>query len=75
MGKEEIARHEQFFLFPQCFLVNHIIVSPLVHIFDTISLFAAELKSLKLTYEVKVTYLPHRVKNRLVHIERIYRGQ
>ena len=44
MGKEEIARNEQFLLFPQCFLVNQIIVSPLVHIFDRISLFAAEFK-------------------------------
>ena len=43
MGKEEIARYEQFLLFPQCFLLNQI-VSPFVHIFDIVSLFAAELK-------------------------------
>ena len=41
--KGEIARNEQFFLFPQCFLLNQIIVSPFVHILDIISLFAAEL--------------------------------
>ena len=44
MGKGEIARFEQFLLFPQCFLLNQIIVSPFVHIFDIITLFAAELK-------------------------------
>ena len=42
--KEEIARNEQFLLFPQYFLLNQIIVSPFVHIFDIISLFAAELE-------------------------------
>ena len=42
VGKGEIARNEQFLLFPQCFLLNRIIVSPLVHIFDILSLFAAE---------------------------------
>ena len=40
--KEEIARHEQFLLFPQCFPPNQIIVSLFVHIFDIISLFSAE---------------------------------
>ena len=43
MGKGEIARNEQFLLFPQCFLLNQIIVSPFVHSFDFISLFGAEL--------------------------------
>ena len=44
VGRGEIARNEQFLLFPQCFLLNQIIVSPFVHIFDIISLFAAELE-------------------------------
>ena len=44
MGKEEIARNEQFLLFPQCFLLNQKIVSPFVNIFDIISLFTAELE-------------------------------
>ena len=48
MGKGEIARHEQFLLFPHCFLVNQLIVSPFVHTYDFISLFAAELKELKI---------------------------
>ena len=45
VGKGEIARHEQFLLFPQCFLLNQIIVP---HIFDIIFLFAPELKELKI---------------------------
>ena len=44
VGKEEIARNEQFLLFPQCFLLNQIIVSLFVYIFDIISLFAGELE-------------------------------
>ena len=44
MGKEEIARNEQFLLFPQCFLLTQKIVSPFVKIFDIKSLFAAELE-------------------------------
>ena len=48
VGKEEIARNGQFLLFPQCFRLNQIIVSPFVHIFDTISLFAPELEEPKI---------------------------
>ena len=44
VGKRKIARNEQFLLFAQCLLVSQIIVSPFVHIFDIISLFAAELE-------------------------------
>ena len=44
VGKEEIARNNQFLLFPQCFLLNQKTVSPFVNIFDIISLFAAELE-------------------------------
>ena len=44
VGKEEIARYEQFLLFPQCFLLNQKIVSPFINIYDIISLFAAELE-------------------------------
>ena len=44
MGKEEIARNEQFLLFPQCFQLNQEIVSPFVNIFDIISFFTAELE-------------------------------
>ena len=39
VGKEEIARYEQFLLFPQCFLLNQKIASPFVNIYDIISLF------------------------------------
>ena len=48
VGKGEIARNKQFLLFPICFLLNQIIVSPFVHIFNIISLFAAELKEPKI---------------------------
>ena len=44
VGKEEIARNEQFLLFPQFFLLNQKIVSPFRNIYDIISLFAAELE-------------------------------
>ena len=47
MGKEEIARNEQYLLFPQCFLLNQKIVSPFVNIYDIISLLAAELDESK----------------------------
>ena len=48
VGKEEIARNEQFLLFPQCFLLNQIIVSPFFHIFYFGSLFAAEFEEPKI---------------------------
>ena len=35
--KGEIARNEQFLLFPQCFQLNQITVFPFVHNFDIIS--------------------------------------
>ena len=46
--KEEIARHEQFLLFPQCFLLNQKIKSPFLNIYGIISLFAAELEERKI---------------------------
>ena len=48
VGKEEIARNQQFLLFPQCFLLNQRIVSPFVHIFDITFSFAAELEEPKI---------------------------
>ena len=45
VGKGEIARNEQFLLFPQCFLLHQLIVSPIVYIFDIIYLFSAELEN------------------------------
>ena len=48
LGKGEIASNEQFLLFPQCFLLNQIIITPFVLVFDIISLFAAELEGLKI---------------------------
>ena len=49
VGKEEIARNEQFLLFPQCFLLNQKIVSPFVNTYDITSLFAAELVEPKIS--------------------------
>ena len=46
--KGEIARNEQFLLFPQCFLLNQIIASPFAYIFDIISLFADEFEEPKI---------------------------
>ena len=51
--KEEIARYEQFLLFPEFFLLNQKIVSLFVHIFDITSSLAAELEEPKLGCEVK----------------------
>ena len=48
VGKGEIAHNEQFLLFLQCFLLNQINVSAFVHIFDSESLFAAELEETKI---------------------------
>ena len=52
-GKGEIARNEQFLLFPQCFLLNQTTVYPFVNIFDTVLYFLLNWKSLKWTYQVK----------------------
>ena len=48
VGKGDIARNEQFLLFPQCFQLSQIVVSPFVNIFDLISSFAAELEEPKI---------------------------
>ena len=56
MGKGEIARNEQFLLFRQCFLLNQITVSPFVHIYGIISLFAAELEKPKIGISGKGLY-------------------
>ena len=53
--KEEIARNEQFLLFPQCFLLNQKILSPFINIFDIISLFAAELEEPKIWHARYIT--------------------
>ena len=46
--KEEIARNEQFLLFPECFQLNQKIIPPFVNIYDIISLFATELEEPKI---------------------------
>ena len=52
VGKEEIARNEQFLLFPQCFLLNQKILSQFVNSFVNLYLLLYW-KSPKLAYEVK----------------------
>ena len=52
-GKGEIARNEQFLPFLQCFLLNQIIVSPVVHISDITSLCAAEFEEPKINISGK----------------------
>ena len=48
VGRGEIARYEQFLLFPHCFLLNQIVVSLFVRVFEIISLFAAECEESKI---------------------------
>ena len=45
---EKLLLNKQFFHFPQCFLLNEIIISPFVHTFDIISLVAFELEEPKI---------------------------
>ena len=73
VGKEEIARNEQFLLFPQCFLLNHKIVSPFVNIFDIISLFAAKLEEPKIGISGKGLTHYQTTNFRLFQIERLCR--
>ena len=63
VGKEEIACNKQFLLFPQCFLLNQKIVSPLVNIYDIICLFAAELEEPKMACEVKGEAITSMIKD------------
>ena len=56
VGKGEIARKEQFLLFPQCFLLNQIMVPQFVHILNIISLLAAELEEPKICISGKGLY-------------------
>ena len=53
LGNGEIARDMQFLLFPQCFLLNQIIVSQFVHIFELQLSLLLNLQSLKLAYQVE----------------------
>ena len=53
LGKGEIAHNEQFLLFPQCFQLNQITVSPFVHIFYVMSLFVDVSEEPKIGLSVK----------------------
>ena len=67
VGKEEIAHNKQFLLFPQCFQLDQITVSPFVHIFEIISLFAIELKEPKIGISGD-GLMPMTSNNHYVHI-------
>ena len=80
VGKGESARNERFLLFPQCFLLNQVIVFPFVNIFDIIhmyhvlvSLFAAKfgepeigMSGKGLTKPLKCSLIDHQILT-LVH--------
>ena len=51
--KGEITHNERFLLFPQCFLLNRITISPSVHICDIISVFDDEFEETKMAYQLK----------------------
>ena len=56
VGIEEIARNEQFLLFPQCFLLNQKIISTFVSIYDIMIymyLFAADFEEPKISIRGK----------------------
>ena len=53
VGKEEIAHNEQFLLFPQCFLLNQITVSPLSIFLISLSLFFVEIEEPKIAVSGK----------------------
>ena len=53
VGKEEIAHYEQFLLFPQCFVLNLIIVPSLSIFLTSYFYLLLNWKSPKLAYEVK----------------------
>ena len=62
VGKGEIARNEQFLLFPQCLILIQIILFPFVDIYDTIALFAAEFEEPKIGISGKeLTSTPHNI--------------
>ena len=53
VGKGEIACNEQFLLYPQCFLLNQIIVPHLSICLTSYLYLVLNWKSLKLAYQVK----------------------
>ena len=73
--KKEITHYKKFLLFPQCFLLNQIIVSPFVHIFDIMSLLAVELEELKIGIGGKGLTHYQTTNFRLFQTERVCRRQ
>ena len=73
VGKGEIAHNEQFLLFPKCFQLSQITVSPFIHIFDIISLFAIEMKEPKIGISGKGLNVPQTMGFVFDRVENIVR--
>ena len=58
VGKGEIARNEQFLLFPQCFQLDQITVSPFVHILTSYLYLNGELEKPKIGKSGKGLMIP-----------------
>ena len=64
---ETLWEKEKFLLFPQCFLLIQIILSPFVYIYDIISLFATEFEEPKIGIWGKgLTSTPHNILSKLL---------
>ena len=73
VGKREIARNEQFLLFPHCFQLNQITVSPFFHIFDILILCPVSLEEPKIGISgLKVQslniFILHRLRNKFLQL-------
>ena len=75
VGKGKNAHNEQFLLFPQCFLLYQIIAFPFVHIFDIVSLFAAEFEETKIGISGKRLTLSQTTIFTLFQTKRVCRRQ
>ena len=73
VGKGEIARNEQFLLFPQCFKLNQKIVSQFGHVFDIKSVFAVELEDATIGISVKWLKFENRLSSVISHVGEISR--
>ena len=66
--KEEIARNEQFLLFPQCFLLNQTTVTSFINIFDILFSIAAQLEEPKNGISVEGLQLENQYNTSSLHI-------
>ena len=52
-NRTNCSKKNKFLLYPQCFPLNQVTVPPFVHIFDIVSLFAAEFEEPEIGVSVK----------------------